>query len=74
MKKQDVAKLNNRSAEELLKDAAVLREKIWEMRREIAGGKVKNVKAKRALRKDLARTLTAVSLKGLQKAKKSGTI
>jgi hypothetical protein len=29
MKKQDVAKLNNRSKEELLKDAAVLREKIW---------------------------------------------
>lgn len=74
MKKQDVAKLNNRSAEELLKDAAVLREKIWEMRREIAGGKIKNVKAKRSLRKDLARTLTVVSLKGLQKTKKSGTI
>jgi ribosomal protein L29 len=74
MKKQDVAKLNNRSAEELLKDADVLREKIWEMRREIAGGKIKNVKAKRALRKDLARTLTVVSIKGLQKTKKSGTI
>lgn len=74
MKKQDVAKLNNRSKEELLKDAAVLREKIWEMRREIAGGKVKNVKAKRALRKDLARTLTVAGSKDLQKAKKSGTI
>lgn len=67
MKKNDIAKLKNRSAEELRKDAVEMREKLWELRREIAGGKVKNVRSRRALRRDLARVLTVANQKSLQK-------
>lgn len=67
MKKKDIAKLKSRTPEELTKDAAELREKLWEMRREIAGGKVKNVKQRRDMKKDLARTLTALNAHTLKK-------
>ncbi len=63
MKKQDITKLNNRSAAELQKEAGEMREKIWQVRREVAGGKIKNVKARLTLRRDLARILTAANSK-----------
>jgi ribosomal protein L29 len=61
MKKADLAKLKNRSAEELRKEVAESKEKLWELRREIAGGKIKNVKARSVLRRDIARMMTALS-------------
>ncbi len=74
MKKNDIAKLKSRSAVELRKDAAEAREKIWNLRREIAGGKIKNVRLKRTMRRDVARLLTlahlqetATAAKGLKK-------
>ena len=67
MKKTDLAKFNNRSAEELHKEVVELKEKIWELRREIAGGKVKNVHAKSIMRRDVARLLTLATAKTSQK-------
>lgn len=58
MKKKEIVKLKTRSLVELEKDALELREKLWEIRREIAGGKIKNVKQRRTMKKDLARILT----------------
>ncbi len=66
MKKNEVAKLNNRSADELRKEATEMKEKLWEVRREISGGKIKNVKAKKAMRRDLARVLTLARAKDLK--------
>ncbi len=66
MKKNDISKLKNRSEAELRKEAVEAKEKLWEIRREIAGGKIKNVKARNALRKDVARLLTIANEKALQ--------
>ncbi len=65
MKKNDISKLHNRSVAELQKEAIETKEKLWALRREIAGGKVKNVKARNAMRRDVARMLTVASMKGL---------
>ena len=65
MKKGDITKLKNRSAEELRKEVAEAKEKLWELRREIAGGKVKNVKTRGALRRDVARMLTIINQQAL---------
>lgn len=69
MKRTDIAKLKNRSVEELRKEAVELQDKLWEIRREIAGGKVKNVKARSGLRRDIARLLTVAQAKALNKLK-----
>ncbi len=63
MKKQEVAKLKNKSAAELTKDVAEAKEKLWQLRREIEGGKVKNVHAKAELRRDIARMITVAEEK-----------
>lgn len=70
MKKADLAKLKNRSAEELRKEVAEVKEKLWELRREIASGKVKNTKARTALRRDIARMLTLARQQDLKTNKK----
>lgn len=63
MKRTDLKKLNTRSAEELTKDIFEAKEKLWQLRREIASGKVKNNQSRTALRRDIARMFTAISAK-----------
>ena len=52
---------NGRSKEELTKVIADKREELRSLRFGAAGSKNKNVKAGRALRKDIARALTALN-------------
>lgn len=59
MKRTDVKKLANMSAAELLKNVAESKEKLWEMKRDVASGKVKNAHAITVLRRDIARMLFA---------------
>jgi ribosomal protein L29 len=69
MKRNEVTKLKNQTVDELHKEVVILREKLWGLRREIAGGKVKNVKTRQTLRRDIARHLTVAHAKGLNKTK-----
>jgi ribosomal protein L29 len=71
MKRKDFEKIQNRSAAELRKDVAEIRERLWTTQREIAVGKVKNVRAGREIRKDIARMLTLVQQKSVKEAKKT---
>ena len=63
MKKNDVKKLLNKSAEELMKDVAESKEKLWQMKRDIVSGKVKNAHSYGALQRDIARMLTVAHTK-----------
>ena len=67
MKKQDVKKLVNKSAAELAKDVSEAKEKLWELVRDIASGKVKNARSKGVLRRDIARMLTVMHTKQTSK-------
>lgn len=40
-----------------------MRDKLWQLRVDLAAGKVKNVREIRKIRKDIARTLTAINSK-----------
>ena len=46
------------SAADLQKQSVALAEKLWNLREELAAGKVKNVREMRALKRSLARMLT----------------
>jgi len=63
MKTKDFQKLKNRSVTELKKDVVDLREKLWQTKREINDGKIKNVRSAAALRRDIAKTLTLIKEK-----------
>ena len=63
MKKNDVKKLLNTSAAELMKDVVEAKEKLIEMKRDIVSGKLKNSHAYITLRRDIARMLTAAHTK-----------
>lgn len=63
MKKNDFQKLKNRSADELLKEVQVERDKLWVIERDVRDGKVKNVHAPRLLKRDIARMLTLTKSK-----------
>lgn len=67
MKKSEIKKLANKSAEELAKDAAEAKEKLWQLSRDIASGKIKNAHARSALRRDIARMLTVMHNKQTSK-------
>lgn len=59
-KKTDIT---NHSADELTKLANDKREELRSLRFNVAGSKTRNVKAAQALRKDIARALTALNAK-----------
>ncbi len=63
MKKNDIKKLVSKSAAELIKDVTEAKEKLVELKRDILSGKVKNAHAYGALKKDIARMLTAAHTK-----------
>jgi ribosomal protein L29 len=54
---------NNKSEGELKKTLVEKRKALHDFRFAFAGGKVKNVKEGKAARKDIARVLTAISMK-----------
>jgi ribosomal protein L29 len=67
MKRNDIKKLVNKTPAELVKDIAESKEKLWELRREIAAGKVKNAHSKSVLRRDIARMFTVMQNKQTSK-------
>jgi len=66
MKKIEIEKLINKSVEELTKDVLEAKEKLWELKRDIASGKVKNHQSGSELRRNIARMLTVVHNKATQ--------
>lgn len=63
MKKAEFYKLKNKSKDELEKLLADSYKKLEELKFNLASGKVKNVKAVRDLKKDIARILTLLNNK-----------
>jgi len=58
-----ISELRQKTKDDLEKMLLDSREKLRGLRFDLASGKVKNVKAVRGLRKDIAKTLTALSEK-----------
>lgn len=54
MKKTDTQNLRTKSKEELLSDMATSAEKLWKLRKDVATGKLKNVREIRSVRKQIA--------------------
>jgi ribosomal protein L29 len=67
MKKNDVKKILDKSAVELAKDVAEAKEKLWDLKRDITSGKVKNAHAAGELRRTIARMLTVMHNKQTSK-------
>ena len=60
MKKKDIQQVMKMSAGELVKTLADKRDALRNFRFAMSGGKAKNVREGRELRKDIARVLTAI--------------
>lgn len=67
MKTKDIQKLKNKSAEELKKEVAEKKEKLWELKKDVVSGKLKNVRAPREAAKEIARMLTLIKEKEAKK-------
>lgn len=67
MKAKQLREKNNKELQELLKE---LREKLIRVRFDMASGKVKNIKEIRFIKKDIARILTILKERELEKIKK----
>jgi ribosomal protein L29 len=67
MKKNDVKKILDKSATELAKDITEAKEKLWELKRDIVSGKVKNAHSAGELRRTIARMLTVMHNKQTSK-------
>ena len=66
MKRRDqIQQLAGKGAEDLKKEIAILRERLWTLRSELVAGKVKNVREIRSLRRTIARTLTQLGKQAL---------
>jgi len=63
MKKEEIKQLNVKPESELTKLAAELKEKLWNLRKDLVAGKVKNIQEIRQAKKDVARILTALNIK-----------
>lgn len=61
MKKKEVEKLKTRTVADLSKELLEQREKLWVIERDTREGKIKNVHAGRALRRDIARIMTFIA-------------
>ena len=58
MKKREFGQLKNKPEAELKTQLSSLRDKLWELRRDLAAGKVKNVSEIRKIKRDIARVIT----------------
>ena len=63
MRRKEVQKIKEKSVSELQKDAASLKVKTGEMRRDLVVGKLKNPRLIGQTRKDIARLLTVMNEK-----------
>ncbi len=61
MKKKEFEQLKTKPGAELKQILASLRDNLWNLKNDLAGGKVKNVKEIHKVKKDIARILTILS-------------
>ena len=54
MKKDELQKLKEKNQEELLKDLQTTKDNLWQLKLDLAAGKVKNVREIRKLKKVIA--------------------
>lgn len=58
MRRSELQQLKNKPAAELKLQLDVLQDKMWELKKDLKAGKVKNVREIRSLKKDIARIIT----------------
>lgn len=63
MKKTEIQNVRNKSREELLADIAAQSEKLWKLRKDVASGKVKNIREIRTVKKHIAAAHTILNEK-----------
>lgn len=63
MKKTETQNLRNKTKEELMSALSAEAEKLWKLRKDVASGKVKNVREIRAVKKQIAVTKTILNEK-----------
>ena len=63
MKKTDFVKLKTKTSAELQADLTAAKESLWQSNRDIAAGKLKNVRQIRSNRTDIARLMTLINQK-----------
>jgi len=62
MDKKQFQELKTKPAPELQKMLQELRDKLWQLKVDLASGKVKNIKEIKEIKKDIARILTILNL------------
>jgi large subunit ribosomal protein L29 len=63
MKKKELAELKTKSETELKKTLGELKDRLWDLKKDLAAGKVKNVREIREIKKNVARILTFLNAK-----------
>ena len=61
MKQSELKQLKTKPMSELKLQINVLKDKMWELKKDLVAGKVKNVREIRTIKKDLARILTILN-------------
>ncbi len=61
MKSRQLQEIKNKSKPELEKELILMRDKLWNLKKDLAAGKVKNVREIRSLRKSIAQVLTTAT-------------
>lgn len=66
MKKKDIQQLKNKPVADLANQLKEMRDRLWQLKIDLAAGKVKNVREIRATRKDVARVMTIIKELGFR--------
>lgn len=61
MKRKEVEQMKNKSEAELKTQTAAWRDSLWNLKKDLGGGKVKNVSQIREMKKNVARALTFIN-------------
>jgi len=61
MKRREFKQLKNKPSTELKIQLASLKDKLWELKKDLVSGKVKNVSEIRKIKKDIARITTLLA-------------
>lgn len=64
MDKKQFLETRNKPVVELKKTITELQNKLWQLKVDLASGKIKNVKEIHAVKKDIAKLLTCIQQKG----------
>lgn len=64
MKRKEVEQLKTKPVEELKKNLAEHKDKLWNLKTDLAAGKIKNVKEIKKIKKNIARELTLLNQHG----------